>query len=156
MAALRNGSKCSHTSCMLCFFTISRLALNSNLIFEIGSNIKNSIMKITENVKDNVSQVYLEGRFDAHTSDTVDAYIREKMEQGRHQFVLNMEKVPFIDSAGLRVVLVIARDLRGEYQGDLHVTMLQPAVNKVFEISGLNNVMRIFDDAKIAIQSFSE
>ena len=38
MAALRNGSKCSHTTCMLRFFTVSRLALNSNLIFEIGSN----------------------------------------------------------------------------------------------------------------------
>ena len=78
------------------------------------------------------------------------------MEHGGHQFVLNMEKVPFIDSAGLRVVLVIARDLRGEYQGDLRVTALQPAVNKVFEISGLNNVMRIFDDAGTAVQSFSE
>jgi len=38
MAVLRNGSKCSHTTCMLRFFTVSRLALNSNLIFEIGSN----------------------------------------------------------------------------------------------------------------------
>jgi len=37
MAALRNGSKCSRTVCMLCFFTASRLALNSNLIFEIDS-----------------------------------------------------------------------------------------------------------------------
>ena len=63
---------------------------------------------------------------------------------------------PVIDSAGLRVVLVIARDLRGEYQGDLRVTMLQPAVYKVFEISGLNNVMRIFEDTKTAVQSFSE
>ena len=38
MAVLRNGSKCSHTTCMLRFFTVSRLALNTNLIFEIGSN----------------------------------------------------------------------------------------------------------------------
>jgi len=37
MTALRNGSKCSHTTYMLRFFTISRLALNPNLIFEIGS-----------------------------------------------------------------------------------------------------------------------
>jgi hypothetical protein len=37
MAVLRNGSKCSHTPCMLRFFTVSRLALNPNLIFEIGS-----------------------------------------------------------------------------------------------------------------------
>ncbi len=39
MAALRNGSKCSHTTCMLRFFTVSRLALNPNLIFEIGSSL---------------------------------------------------------------------------------------------------------------------
>jgi hypothetical protein len=38
MAVLRNGSKCSHTTCMLRFFTVSRLTLNPNLIFEIGSN----------------------------------------------------------------------------------------------------------------------
>ncbi len=38
MAVLRNGSKCSHTTCMLRFITVSRLALNTNLIFEIGSS----------------------------------------------------------------------------------------------------------------------
>ena len=36
-AVLRNGSKCSHTTRMLRFFTVSRLALNPNLIFETGS-----------------------------------------------------------------------------------------------------------------------
>jgi len=46
MAALRNGSKCSNTTCMLRFFTVSRLALNPNLIFEIGS-------KINPNIADN-------------------------------------------------------------------------------------------------------
>ena len=43
MAVLRNGSKCSHTKCMLRFFTVSRLALNSNLIFEIGSTYNTSL-----------------------------------------------------------------------------------------------------------------
>jgi hypothetical protein len=38
MAVLRNSSKCSHTTCMLGFVTVSRLALNPNLIFEMASN----------------------------------------------------------------------------------------------------------------------
>ena len=38
MAVLWNGSKCSHTTCMLRFFTDQRLTLNSNLTFETGSN----------------------------------------------------------------------------------------------------------------------
>ena len=37
MSVLQNGSKYSHTTCMLRFFTVSRLALNTNLIIEIGS-----------------------------------------------------------------------------------------------------------------------
>lgn len=113
-------------------------------------------MKIEENILNNVSRVSLEGRFDADTCDTVEAFIRERIEKGRSQFVLNMENVPFISSAGLRVVIIIARELRNEYQGDLHISALQPTVNKVFEISGLNNVLRIFDDAEDATLGFSK
>ncbi len=113
-------------------------------------------MKISEQTENGVSQVYLEGRFDANTSEKVEQYIREKMEEGVHHFVLDMEKVPFIASAGLRVVLVYARKLRQEHQGDLRISSLQENVNKVFEISGLNNFLRIFDDAETAAKSFAE
>ena len=39
MAVFWNGSKCSHTTCMLRFFTVPRLALTPNLISEIGSKV---------------------------------------------------------------------------------------------------------------------
>ncbi len=113
-------------------------------------------MKITENFQDDVSQVFLEGRFDAGTSEMVENFIKEKVEGGTHKFVLDLEKVPFIASAGLRVVLVFARKLRQEHQGDLRISSLQTNVNKVFEISGLNNFLRIFEDVQTATQSFSE
>ena len=57
MAALRNGSKCSHTTCMLRFFTVSRLALNPNLIFEIGSNISGMVI-FEKALSHNMSRVY--------------------------------------------------------------------------------------------------
>jgi hypothetical protein len=37
--ALWNGSKCSHPKCMLRFFNDPCLAMNPNLIFEIGSKV---------------------------------------------------------------------------------------------------------------------
>jgi stage II sporulation protein AA (anti-sigma F factor antagonist) len=78
------------------------------------------------------------------------------MNKGDRYFVLNMEKVSFVASAGLRVVLVIVRELRGkrENKGDLHLAALQKNVSKVFEISGLDNVLRIFDDAETASGCF--
>jgi len=81
-------------------------------------------MKIEENILNDVSSINLEGRFDANTSDAVEKFIREKIEKGCSQFVLNMENVSFISSAGLRVVIIIARELRNEHQGDLHIAVL--------------------------------
>ena len=113
-------------------------------------------MKIEENILNDVSSIKLEGRFDANTSDAAEKFIREKIEKGCSQFVLNMENVSFISSAGLRVVIIIARELRNEHQGDLHIAVLQPSVKRVFEISGLNNILKIFDDEQTASEAFSK
>ncbi len=113
-------------------------------------------MKIEETILNDVSSIKLQGRFDANTSDSVEQFIRERIEKGRSQFVLNMENVSFISSAGLRVVIIIARELRNEHQGDLYIAVLQPTVKKVFEISGLNNVLKIFDDEQTATSAFSK
>ncbi|MCP4367472.1 MAG: STAS domain-containing protein [Deltaproteobacteria bacterium] len=113
-------------------------------------------MKIKETILKDISSINLKGRFDANTSDAVESFIRERIEKGRSRFVLNMENVSFISSAGLRVVIIIARELRNEHQGDLHIAVLQPSVKRVFEISGLNNIFKIFDDEQTAIQAFSK
>jgi len=111
-------------------------------------------MNITEDMQDNISRIYLEGRFDADTCVEVENFIREKVKEGKYHLVLNMEKVPFIASAGLRVILVFAKELRQKFNGELHISNLQQSVDRVFEISGLKNVLKIFDDMETAIQSF--
>ena len=111
-------------------------------------------MKIEETILNNVSRIKLEGRFDANTSDAVEKFIRERIEKDCSQFVLNMENVSFISSAGLRVVIIIARELRNEHQGDLHIAVLQPSVKRVFEISGLDNILKMFDDEETATEAF--
>lgn len=113
-------------------------------------------MKITETTSEDISQIFLDGRFDASTSESVERFIRERIDEGRHKFVLDMEEVPFIASAGLRVILVLARELRKEYDGDLRISSLQNNVSKVFEISGLNNVLHILKDVESAATSFAK
>jgi len=112
-------------------------------------------MDITESTLDSVSQINLEGRFDANTCGTVEQFIREKIGAGVRHFVLNMEKVDFIASAGLRVILVFAKELQ-KNEGDLHLANLKPNVTRVFEISGLKNAIRIFDDVESASREFKD
>lgn len=113
-------------------------------------------MNITENVQEDVNQVYLDGRFDANTSGAVEQHINTRIQEGVHRFILNLEKVQYIASAGLRVILATTKILRQQHDGDLRIACLQPNVARVFEISGLNNVLRIFENMETAMQNFSE
>ena len=114
------------------------------------------MIKLDEVTTGNICQVNIEGRLDANTCTEVEKYLQEKVDSGLTRFVLNLEKVPFIASAGLRVVLVYAKKLRQNDSGDLKLALLQDNVKKVFEISGLNNFLSLFDDMESALDSFEE
>ncbi len=121
-----------------------------------AEDVRNSeLIHITEEIHDDVVQISLEGRFDANTCLDVEKFIQQRIEKGSHRFVLDMEKVSFIASAGLRVVLVIAKGLRHKHQGDLRIAKAQESVIKVFNISGLHNVMKFFDHTDDAVRSFA-
>jgi len=122
-----------------------------------AEDVRNSdLIHITEKIHDDVVQISLEGRFDANTCRDVEKFIQQRIEKGSYRFVLDMEKVSFIASAGLRVVLVFAKELRRKYKGgDLRIAEAQASVVKVFSISGLHNVMKFFDHTDEAVRSFA-
>lgn len=111
-------------------------------------------MNISGQVWNNVVQINLDGRFDAATAPAVEQYIRDCIGRGLTHVVLNMSNVQYIASAGLRVVLAMTKELRLTHKGDLRVAALPESVAKVFELSGLFSVIRIFDDVSTATQSF--
>jgi len=113
-------------------------------------------MNIEKKTENGICQIFLEGRFDANTANLVEQAFKEQIQGGERHFILDLENVPFIASAGLRVILVIAKQLRSQQNGDLRISNLQPNVKKVFEISGLNNVLKIFDDHAAAMASYSQ
>lgn len=112
-------------------------------------------MKVTDQMHDGVCQVDLEGRFDANTAGEVEEFLEAIIGDGNTRIIMNLENVAFVASAGLRVILVVAKKLRAD-KGDLLIAGLQPSVRKVFEISGLNNVLKLFDTPDQALGSFQE
>jgi len=113
-------------------------------------------MNISETIRYGIVQVHLDGRFDANTAWQVEQFLREHITKGSKRFVLDLEAVPYIASAGLRVVLALTKELHQQVNGDLRIASLQPTVERIFEISGLNNILRIFDTSEAATQSYLE
>lgn len=102
-----------------------------------------------------VLEIQLSGRFDGDTSEQTEKFIIGKIAEGNTKIALNLKDVSFIASSGLRIILKTAKELRNTHQGDLRLANLQPTVAKVFEISGLTNVLQIFKNADQAINSFT-
>lgn len=66
------------------------------------------------------------------------------------KIALNFANLDYISSAGLRVVLVLAKRLK-QVEGQLVLFGLQPHVHEVFEISGFLGILEVFDTREQAL-----
>ena len=64
------------------------------------------------------------------------------MDGGAKNLVLDFAALDYISSAGLRMVLVVAKRLKGE-GGQLVLSGMQPHVREVFDISGFLAILNV-------------
>ena len=88
----------------------------------------------------------------ANAAETREA-IKYIINDGRHQVVLDLQEISFIDSSGLSVLvsaLKAAQELHGK------VVLLSPSndVRSLIELTRLHQIFEIFEDRHAAILSF--
>jgi anti-anti-sigma factor len=93
----------------------------------------------------------LEGRMDAVTAPEFEKLILEQIRKGSVKLILDFSKLEYISSAGLRTVLVTGKSSRAR-GGDVACCGLQGVVKQVFEISGFQKLIPIFDCLNDALQ----
>jgi anti-sigma B factor antagonist len=112
-------------------------------------------MRITEDSKNDVTVLNLEGDFDAATAPEVETKLRTLYKAGRSRLVLDLSGVPYISSAGLRVLQMTLLAARSR-SGDLRLAALSTAVREVLDMAGFTPMFEVFDDTAAAVQSFQD
>ncbi|HSF14777.1 MAG TPA: STAS domain-containing protein [Vicinamibacteria bacterium] len=110
-------------------------------------------MNITTNVVESVALVHLEGNLDTNTADLAEQTLNELIDSGTTKILVNLARVAFVSSAGLRVLLATAKRLR-RTDGDLRISNLNEMVNQVFEISGFTAILSVFPTEEAALEGF--
>ncbi len=87
--------------------------------------------------------VALDGRLDSDSAPDFEKRILDFLEEQPKFVVLDLEKLDYISSAGLRVV-TRAFKITKEYGGIISMANVQPSIKKVFEIVKLVPVNQIF------------
>ena len=107
-------------------------------------------MQISSESVNDVRVVRLEGNLDTNTSTDAQDFLTSAMDDGESKIIVNFEKVDFVSSAGLRVLLATAKRLGGS-GGNLRVCGLNETVSEVFEISGFSTLFNIHATADEAL-----
>lgn len=110
-------------------------------------------MDIKTNDQNDVKIVLLSGELDTITSSEAQAHLNELRSSGSAKIVLNFNELDFISSAGLRVLLATAQELKN-VGGELRVCHLNADVQEVFDISGFSTLLNVFENETGALEGF--
>jgi len=97
-------------------------------------------MNIVKNLEGDRLVIALEGRLDTSTAPELEAVIKEEL-AGIDSAVLDFEKLEYISSAGLRVLLSTHKALMSK--GGLMIKNVRPEIMEVLEITGFSDILNI-------------
>ena len=101
---------------------------------------------------DKVLCVRLEGELDHHTSDSVRKQVSFAIgKYGVQYLVLNLEKLSFMDSSGLGVILGRYKEIK-QAGGEMVICAISPPIERLFTISGLMKIIRIEPSEDFALK----
>ena len=110
-------------------------------------------MEITTRNVNDVKVVQIEGELDTSSSPEAHQQLDQLREKGAKKILLDMAKLDFISSAGLRVLLATAQELKQD-GGDLRVCSLNESVKEVFDLSGFSTLLMVLDNEEKALSGF--
>ncbi len=99
--------------------------------------------------------IKVEGEVDIYTAPRVRSRIIDFIDQGKYKIVIDLQKVDFLDSSGLGVLVGGLKRVK-PHNGSILLVMNEERIMKIFEITGLNKVFPIFETEKKALASISE
>ena len=95
-------------------------------------------MTISKETNGAALTVSLEGRLDTTTAPQLDA---ELDYSGVEELIFDLEKLEYISSAGLRVLLSAQKAMNK--QGSMKVINVNEAVSEIFEVTGFDSILTI-------------
>lgn len=98
------------------------------------------MLNIQKTKEDDYILYQLEGRLDTVTAPELETSLQEALEETTN-LVLDFEKLDYISSAGLRVLLSAQKIINGS--GSMKVIHVNDTIMEIFEVTGFNEILTI-------------
>lgn len=96
-----------------------------------------------------ITAVLIDSRFDTLTSKEIESKLLEVVDGGSKKILIDFSKTEYISSAGLRVMLSVAKKLQ-KNGGKIVLSCMKPFVYDVFKMAGFVQIFQIYDNKEQA------
>lgn len=110
-------------------------------------------MQIATKSLKRVEVITVSGRVDSSTAPEFERVLKDTLEAGRHQIVLDLEKVDYMSSAGLRALVAALKTAR-RHNGDVRLANPSNRVSEVLQLAGLTSLFEVYPSQVEAVGSF--
>ncbi len=110
-------------------------------------------MELSVREIDSIPVIDVFGEVDLYNAKSIKDAIDEKVKEQKYEIVVNLEKVPFMDSSGIGTLVTGMYKLK-KYHGNLKVSGVNGSVAKVFKLTGMESHLEIFPTVEEAVSSF--
>lgn len=97
-------------------------------------------MNINKTVNESTLNIALEGRMDTTTAPLLEEELNNSIE-GCKELVIDFEKLEYLSSAGLRVLLSAQKVMNK--QGKMIIRNVNESIREVFEVTGFIDILTI-------------
>jgi anti-sigma B factor antagonist len=107
-------------------------------------------LSLDTRTEDDHTIVEVAGEIDVYTAPKLREALIDLVNAGKHHIVVDVERVEFLDSTGLGVLVGGLKRVRA-HNGSLRVVCTQERLLKIFRITGLTKVFSIHDSVSDAV-----
>jgi len=110
-------------------------------------------MDITVDEVGDIRVVRIAGNLDTQTSPVTQEQLTQLIQDGATKILLDFEKLNYISSSGLRVLLVAHKRLEGN-SGQVRICNPNTMVREVFDTSGFSEIFSVYGSQAEALDGF--
>jgi anti-sigma B factor antagonist len=107
-------------------------------------------MEITTQIMKRAAVVYVSGRVDSNTAPEFEAQLNRLVSAGHKGLIIDMSKVEYLSSAGVRTLVSKLKELRAS-GGELVLADPSSRVDEVLNLAGLTSIFTIAPDVLSAV-----
>ena len=107
-------------------------------------------LKLGHYAKDGIEVIDVQGEIDIYTAPRLRELLIDLVSKGSYQLIVNLDKIGFLDSTGLGVLVGGLKRVRA-HDGSLDLVCTQERILKIFRITGLTKVFGIYETVDQAI-----